>query len=83
MANLFAGVENFSPALEGQRIAIGAGSAMRQGLQGIEEIGRMDRMKKELDALKSQYERAYLDSNASRNPNWEWSSMYSNVPFGD
>lgn len=51
--SLFAGTENFTPALEGQRIAIGAGAAMRQGLQGIEQIGEMDRMKKWLDEFKN------------------------------
>ncbi len=49
--SLFNGVENFTPALEGQRIAIGAGSAMRQGLQGIEQIGEQKKMKAYLDQM--------------------------------
>lgn len=83
MSDLFGGTINFTPALEGQRIAIGAGSAMRQGLQGIEDIGRMDKMKKKLDAWKQAKERDYLDSNLVGNPNWENNSMYSADNFGD
>lgn len=81
--SLFNGVENFTPALEGQRIAIGAGAAMSRGIQGIEEISRRQRMAKKLDELRMQYERGYQETNAVGNANWETQSMYSPGNFGD
>lgn len=81
--SLFNGVENFTPALEGQRIAIGAGAAMRQGIQGIEEIGKRKRMMDKMDAYKLQKDRDYLETNGVGNPNWEMQSMYSPGNFGD
>lgn len=79
--SLFDGVQSFSPALEGQRIAIGAGAAMRQGLQGIEDIGRMSKMKNELDKFSNALNQDFIKH--SGNPNWESGSMYSPDNFGD
>lgn len=77
---LFDGIQSFSPALEGERIAIGAGSAMRQGLQGIEQVGELGRMKSELDKFAKAMN---SDFSMRGNPNWTSGSMYSPDNFGD
>lgn len=59
-SSFLGGVENFNPALEGQRISIAAGSAMRQGLQGIEQVGQEEKMMKQLDAFASALNSDYV-----------------------